>query len=120
MPSELPSAAVVRAVRDAIEAGACTATAIVKWTGYSKRCVWMGLGWLQARGYAQDVGRRDPSSTAHHWRIAVEPDLTELESKATGPAKPDRFSANELAKAWPVRVMLPPGRPRTPHHLNQD
>lgn len=120
MPSEMPSAAVVRAVRDAIESGACTATAIVKSTGYSKRCVWEGLGWLQARGYAQDVGRRDPSSTAHHWRIAVEPDLTELEIKATGPAKPDRLNVAALAEAWPLRVMLPPGRPRTPHHVNQD
>lgn len=120
MPAELPSAAVVRAVCDAIESGACTASSIVQWTGYSKRCVWMGLGWLHGRGYAQDIGRRDPSSTAHHWRIAVEPDLTDLEAKAPGPAKPDRFNASALAEAWPLRVMLPPGRPRTPHHVNQD
>ena len=46
MPSEMPSAAVVRGICDAIEAGACTASSIVKWTGYSKRCVWEGLGWL--------------------------------------------------------------------------
>lgn len=112
MPADLPSGSVLRAVCLSLEAGIHAAPDIIEDTGYSKRCVWMALQWLQAHGFSRVVktGRRH----AHHL-VAMPSD----ELFARGP------DAVELARAedsrWDARALfaalhwspLPAGRLRT-------
>lgn len=116
--SEKPSLPLAQEVIDAIADGHTSAPVIIAETGRSRRDVWRALYWLCDMGYIE-VHARDYSTRMNLWRIVREPDLSGL-SRHRVVGTVDRFSIAALADAWPLRVMLPPGRPRTPHHVNQD
>jgi len=126
MSSDLPSAAAIRAVCDALQNGVNVAPRIIEHTGYSKRVVWMVLQWLRAEGHVDIVevrGMRSTPTGRPQWNVTHQHRLLSLPSvaimeygpnavrKDVAPREPWDFRA--LRQCWDRPVMLPVGCVRT-------